>query len=464
MKHGTKIFRLILVLIALLAVAFFLKSKKGEEIYSESENPSSKKTSYLPQSTRNPNPQKIRNSGNCGLRITQNTTLSEDFHCLDFTGENVIEIEGDSITLDCAGHDLTLLEGGKANAIGATGHNDITIKNCRISGGSIGIRMEKTKRIKLLDNQVETVGLAAIDLHDVENFTVKGNMAANHGKRLNAIEVFGSNAGYIENNRLSGFRLSGITINGSVNISISGNKISQMGDTGIGIFRHQDRVSNRIQINDNDITKCENVGGVEIMHGSQDVGILSNYFHENRNAIQIYSEPDEPISNLEIRKNKFDKNNSGVMVTRNAVEIQIRDNEFHNNNTAIALTKCERVRILENRFVVKPAKQETNPNVLELIDVNKLRFNRNIIEGHKNFIRIQNPGKVDFSLNYWNGCPSLDKIFAEPIPRTLSWINPVHTSPCKYMSRPLRLIDANNDGRDDNNCRSSEKNYCFDKN
>ena len=464
MKNEAKILRLTFIIIAFIALGFFfIESKKRAKGTPESGASTPVAPVDKRQATVGPtNSRGIRNSGNCPKRILGDTTLDEDFYCHDFTGENVIEISADSVTLDCAGHSISLLEGGKTNGIGATGHSGITVKNCLISGGSIGIRMENTKNLLLENNKVKDVGLAAIDLHEVEDFSIKGNEAANQGKRLSAIELFGSYKGKIEENRLSGFRLSGITINGSENIEISNNKISLMGDTGIGLFRHKDRISSHIQINNNDISTCTNVGGVEIMHGSHDIGIAGNFFHKNRNAVQIYSEQGEPINNLEIRKNKFDRNNSGVSVMRNASNIIIRDNEFSQNNTAIALSKSERIRILENRFTASPENQENNPSVLDLIEVKKLQFNRNIIVGFTNFIRIQSSEKVDFSLNYWGGCPPLETLFSESVLQTLMWINPVHTTPCKHSSRPVKLTDENNDGLDDNHCRTPKKISCFD--
>lgn len=179
----------------------------------------------------------------CGFHITANTVLNAPI--TGCTG-TVIYIDAGGITLDCAGH---LLQTTGNYSIRNTGHDSVTVKNCRVE----------------MNGPVSRYG---IFFYNSDNGIITGNdVTASHGR---SIYVYGYNNRIAGNNATAGVEEAIRVYRGSGN-NITGNKATASGNYAIQIYSSiynniaandlsADRnalylyYSNHSLVNDNDVT------------------------------------------------------------------------------------------------------------------------------------------------------------------------------------------------------------------
>jgi parallel beta-helix repeat protein len=399
------------------------------------------------------------NHTSCGTSLSENGVLTSAIYCGLTDEEFAIEIASSGVTFDCQGHTIYLAEDKDIKGILARGVDDITIKNCRIEGGTTGISLMDVQGGRVTGNRIfetENFGILGDDLN---GFTIDGNEVKNTANLINCIEIFDSKDGAISENEVSGCG-SAIDLYGSRDISIKGNKVFNIGDTGLGFFDNNDAVTSDVIIEGNDVSECGNIGAVEIMWGSHHLTFKENDFHDSANGIQVYDGNPSMMHDLVVESNQFRGNGTGILVLGDTYTISVRGNEFSGNDTALVFENATDIEIYENTIDSGEEGRKNNAEMLGLSLVEDVLFNHNLISGYEVFLSSISGQSVDLSENYWDGCPQLSR-FGGEADQILPLINPINPLPCFYNSSPIEMIDENEDGVDDFNCEREGENECI---
>lgn len=112
------------------------------------------------------------------IEITTDTDLCRsEYHMDDYGDYGAIIIKASGVTLDC--HGTTLIGEGRGVGIVNFRSNDVTIKNCKIRGYEVGIRIQDARNVTLQDNYVcdnRQRNIELIDATDIHGY--KPSMAA----------------------------------------------------------------------------------------------------------------------------------------------------------------------------------------------------------------------------------------------------------------------------------------------
>ncbi len=148
------------------------------------------------------------------MHVVVDTTLNEDHN-------GPIEISAENVALDCAGHTVS----GASVAINAAGINvlrdGVTVRNCVVSGFTLGIRAKSVSGILLANNVVSDNEEVGIDLLGIENSEIMSNVST--GNFLQGIFLGQSDGVALIGNTVTGNRDQGILLIGSTQLSVSRN-------------------------------------------------------------------------------------------------------------------------------------------------------------------------------------------------------------------------------------------------
>ena len=104
------------------------------------------------------------------IEITTNTDLCPAKYQMDDYGDyGAIIIKASGVTLDC--HGATLIGEGRGVGIVNFRSNDVVIKNCRIRGYDVGIRIQDARNVTLQGNDVCNNHQRNVELIDATNIT-----------------------------------------------------------------------------------------------------------------------------------------------------------------------------------------------------------------------------------------------------------------------------------------------------
>jgi parallel beta-helix repeat protein len=189
------------------------------------------------------------------MTVTQNTRLTEDHN-------GYIVIAADNLTLDCANHLITGTGGG--NVIQIDGRSRVTVKNCKITGGDIGLSVTNSTgpntllnnvsfsnashgivlgvagRTSLIANQVTDNGGDGVSLLGSSQNTLRGNSSAgNYGIGFAVSGV--SNGNLLTMNQATRNTGPGFALDANQNL-LMGNVAQENGGSGFDVFTGSDNV------------------------------------------------------------------------------------------------------------------------------------------------------------------------------------------------------------------------------
>ena len=160
------------------------------------------------------------------LEITTNTTLTEDHY-----GE--IVIGADNITLDCAGHSVTKIDGYDLG-VKIKSYTGVTVKNCTVSGFDGGGFVVYTSGNKLVNNTATANPGPGFQIQSASGNTLVGNKADNNnhgGFKLNNAFLNVLRGNSASGNVPNGFGL----LDGSSNNLLTGNSATANDQSGFYI-------------------------------------------------------------------------------------------------------------------------------------------------------------------------------------------------------------------------------------
>jgi len=192
----------------------------------------------------------------CPSPITTTTTLTAD--CT-----SSIEITADNVTLDCNQHTIT--GSGSSNGINLVSRSGVTVKNCNVTGFSVGIKLDASN-----------------------GNTLTGNTA--NSNNSDGIVLFSSNGNTLTGNTANSNTLHGIFLSFSNDNTLTGNTAS---NNNRGIFLS---VSSGNTFRDN--TTEANQDGFSVVTGSDANQITGNLIAKNEHGIHIclsVMQPDNTI-------------------------------------------------------------------------------------------------------------------------------------------------------------------------
>ena len=298
-------------------------------------------------------------NGVCPIVWSVSITLLEDFISLPDSGE-CFALTGDNTVLDCQGHSLIGINGGKDDERGVeiSGHNNITIKNCNIHNFTYGIWVRNANNIKIINNTIHDNNFTGIYLGSFsQNITIENNIIKNSNTQMQSHGIWargaspapaagnlliknnqiinntaygiyladGSDYNTIQNNQLA-FNGYGIGVNDSFAISINNNQIHNNTLSGIYLFKSQgggEQIrSNSIYSNQREGIRLENTSGYELH---------TNNISFNQQGIHLFLSNSNGVGNNRI----FNNQQSGILLNRsNDVEF-ISENVVYNNQQGI---------------------------------------------------------------------------------------------------------------------------------
>jgi parallel beta-helix repeat protein len=106
------------------------------------------------------------------LEIATNTTLHEDHF-------GPITFVADSVTLNCAGHQVSAA--GEFQAILVQQRTGVTVKNCRITDANFGLYVIGSREITIKDNVAFGNKGTGMFLTSSDGLTIKNNLSTNNG-------------------------------------------------------------------------------------------------------------------------------------------------------------------------------------------------------------------------------------------------------------------------------------------
>ena len=236
----------------------------------------------------------------CGDEITVDTKLTAN---IEGCTANGLEIGADGITLNCAGRTISG-DASTGSGILLDGRENVTVKNCRVTGFGTGIEMFESSNNKLTKNNIYLNQFDGIELDDFSN---NNNISHNkiYENEFSALDINdASNDNYVINNKIyeNGLgldinaadgnvaQLNRITDNGehgvfvgftSLNNTISGNYVADNGKTATapGIEDQGNGVGNAYRYN---LVKGNN--GVGMLIAGTDVDVRGNLGFRNEDS------------------------------------------------------------------------------------------------------------------------------------------------------------------------------------
>ncbi|MBW2984055.1 right-handed parallel beta-helix repeat-containing protein [Candidatus Woesearchaeota archaeon] len=195
----------------------------------------------------------------CGTTLTESTTLFGDVGpCSTSYG---LVIGADNVVLNCAGRKITGVPGAYIQGIYINGKNNVTIKNCEISGVYNALHIFGTvsditiSGNTLIDNQAASYG---VFISKSLNGVIKNNVISNggYGIRLDA----GSSQNQVLDNSISNIGSMALYFVQATDNTITGNTVV---DSGYGIWLYNSN-NNLIYNNyfNNTVKNAQDVGGV----------------------------------------------------------------------------------------------------------------------------------------------------------------------------------------------------------
>jgi len=210
----------------------------------------------------------------CNDTISSSTNLTENLADCPGTG---LTIGAENITLDCAGHSITG-DGSPGDGINNAGYDNVTVKNCIISGfnnvsssnynagihyyneannGSIinntansnleGIFLNSSSGNNITDNIANDNVYQGILLIGSNNNTITNNIAINSTTGIYLGSTSGCSYNTITYNNISNSSQNGISLDTDSNDNIiENNKVSYSSNAGIGLWSSS---SNNIRLN-----------------------------------------------------------------------------------------------------------------------------------------------------------------------------------------------------------------------
>lgn len=190
------------------------------------------------------------------LSITTSTTLTEDH-------QGSIVVNGDNVTLDCAGH---LVRGpgtvGQDAGITVSGRTGVTIKNCHVSGFLHGIGLLGASNTEVRGNVVTGQSGNGVFSTDGVNNSFRSNEVSANG--AHGIIIGSSTGGSVLSNLLSGNGRGGLTILGlSSGHTVASNSASRNGWSGIIVIASSNNQVRDNRSDDNGQSGISLQGGVD---------------------------------------------------------------------------------------------------------------------------------------------------------------------------------------------------------
>lgn len=272
----------------------------------------------------------------CGLIASADLQLTQDIDCRENTNNTIIKVTQDDVTVDCMGHAIFFHDDRNGCTILVSDVANVTIKNCKLVGGNTGICAKSVTGLKVENNYLVDMKSFGVLLTDVSEFSISDNFVMNQTLGMNGIEIMDSEKGEVKNNFVTRFG-SGINLNGGRDITVSGNRVDQISDTGLGFFDYEGIITQRVIVHGNHVSGCRNIGSVEIMDGSRDITFSRNRFENGAHGVLIYDDKGQEMSDLKFVENLIQNNNGGISVLNSAGRITILGNRFLRNERTIVL-------------------------------------------------------------------------------------------------------------------------------
>ena len=277
----------------------------------------------------------------CNVTMNTSTALAQNL-----TGNsNCIIFGNDSIELDCAGFTIFYgASGGRGNAVIASNHTNITVKNCNIIDNSsavafgIAINFTNTSNSFIINNTIQTNGTNdnyGILLHrNSSNNTIVNNTILPRGSTTTNVGIFvlfDSLNNTIDNNRINTTGTSGnygINVNTRSHNSSVTNNIVQTGLPGVAATTGNDAIV--IDANSRDATVTNN-------------DAISNGTSTNHGITVITNGNNARIVNNTILSDGSAGTDNGIRIESNSNDVLIENNTIRSgrpgetNNFAIVL-------------------------------------------------------------------------------------------------------------------------------
>ncbi len=385
----------------------------------------------------------------CGYLLQSDVLLSQDLDC-SASSEPAIVLNASGITLDCGGYTIIGPVVGEIPAVKAEGVSDVAVINCVLVAGENGVDFRNVSEARVINNDISNPRRFGIMFDDVEEFEIDGNIVfSTGGVALNGLEIGDSKSGLVTGNEIDGFLWSGIAAYITSDVEILGNTVSNVDDTGIGFFGsgYLSGGCFDIEVSGNDVSGAQNVGAVEIMHGSHHLSFIGNNFHDCRQAFYVYDDSGVENHDISIVGNEFLDNGAGINVASGAYNIEVLENEFSNIAAPLTFRVVSDVTITGNTIENDVLETEF---ALRFSEVKNLKFNNNVLINCERYVEASTYEEIDLRWNYWAGCPYLIWFHLDDDPLTV--INPLNSLPCSYVDQAIDIVDEDADGYDDEDC------------
>ena len=391
----------------------------------------------------------------CGMALDTDLVLNQDLDCTAWYGDSVVFVAADNVTLDCANHRISGPGASATNVVYILQQNQVTVRNCEITGGVVGIAADGSSDIHLLDNVIHQVDGVAIRLNGANVFEIAGNEAYNDGAMQNGIDMVLSSGGTIADNIVHDFGMGGIQFLGSHDCLLENNLVYNIHDTGFGFFwdSASGEVTHDIEVTNNEVRDCYSVGANEIMHASHHLTFTGNSFHDVAAIFFLYQSNGGAMHDIVIEDNQLTDATVAISIADNTESVAIHGNEITGCASTLRVESTQNLVFGRNQIDQANVRQRKGDAVFAVADSSGVTINHNIVTGGDELLFAVASGSpdVDLSENYWNGCPFLDD-FLMVDAEVLDVVNPINTLECYEVDNPYTIVDADEDGWDDAMC------------
>jgi parallel beta-helix repeat protein len=375
----------------------------------------------------------------------------------------VVTVVADDVTLDCAQHRIRGSD-VSSRIVSINQRQRVTVRNCELSGGAVGIDVDGGGDVHLIDDIVHDVSSTAIRLHEVNTFEITGNEAYNDGRLQNGIDMTLSSSGAISGNTVHDFGMGGIQFLGSHDCTLENNLVYGIHDTGFGFFWDSGtgEVTHDIQVSNNEVHDCLAVGANEIMHASHHLTFANNNFHDVAAVFVVYEGNGGKMHDIVIDGNQLTDSPMGINIANDAEAFTISNNYFTGCAAALRVTSMQNLLFERNQVSQGAARQRGGDAVFAVSESSGVVITHNVVLGGADLtlaVADTSPD-LDLSENYWNGCPFLLDFFIADAD-VLDVINPINSKQCFQVDHPYYIVDADGDGWDDAMCVSAVDVQCL---
>ena len=286
----------------------------------------------------------------CGNTLTTNTTLDSDLTCSGIG----LTVGEHNITIDCDGHVIK----GTGYAIYGIANNDyyarydnITIKNCIITGFSGGINFRISNSNTIINNTLHNNRGYGLELfYFVDRSTIANNTFRNN---YHGIQIYESHNNIITDNNIYNNSGSGLSIQKSAN-NIFVNNVIQNNDRGFGLHESSNATLIKNNMTGNEL-------GLDVANSRY----TGNVFHTIDTSNTINGKPIYYLVNQKDMQVPLDAGYVGVV---NSTNITVKDLIMANNGQGVlfALTNNSRIENVTaiNNFFVNFLISESNNNII----------------------------------------------------------------------------------------------------